>query len=111
MSTTAPLPAVASALEPSFDPFAQRNEGVANNAEHDHSQHDHSQHDHSQQGAAPAAEAQPGTARYTCPMHPEVVRDAPGSCPLCGMHLVLPKAPTSTESTPNDIPTAEEAAP
>ena len=21
---------------------------------------------------------------YTCPMHPEIVRDAPGSCPICG---------------------------
>jgi len=25
---------------------------------------------------------------YTCPMHPEIVRDAPGSCPVCGMDLV-----------------------
>src|SRR5262245_27275326 len=24
---------------------------------------------------------------YTCPMHPEVVRDVPGSCPICGMAL------------------------
>ena len=24
---------------------------------------------------------------WTCPMHPEVVRDAPGSCPICGMAL------------------------
>jgi Cu+-exporting ATPase len=24
---------------------------------------------------------------WTCPMHPEIVRDAPGSCPLCGMAL------------------------
>jgi len=24
---------------------------------------------------------------YTCPMHPEVVEDGPGSCPLCGMAL------------------------
>jgi len=24
---------------------------------------------------------------YTCPMHPEVVRDEPGSCPKCGMAL------------------------
>jgi Cu+-exporting ATPase len=27
-------------------------------------------------------------ARYTCPMHPEVLRDGPGDCPLCGMALV-----------------------
>lgn len=24
---------------------------------------------------------------YTCPMHPEVVREAPGNCPICGMAL------------------------
>ena len=30
---------------------------------------------------------------YTCPMHPEIVRDAPGSCPLCGMALE-PRMPT-----------------
>lgn len=31
----------------------------------------------------PAAVAQ----KYTCPMHPEVIRDGPGSCPICGMAL------------------------
>ena len=30
----------------------------------------------------------PGTI-YTCPMHPEIVRNVPGDCPLCGMGLVL----------------------
>ena len=25
--------------------------------------------------------------QYTCPMHPEIVRDAPGECPICGMAL------------------------
>ena len=28
-------------------------------------------------------------ATYTCPMHPEVVQDHPGSCPKCGMALEL----------------------
>jgi hypothetical protein len=27
--------------------------------------------------------------QYTCPMHPEIVRDEPGACPICGMALVL----------------------
>ena len=31
-------------------------------------------------------EAKPGQ-KYTCPMHPEIVRDGPGSCPICGMAL------------------------
>ena len=26
--------------------------------------------------------------QYTCPMHPEIIRDAPGPCPICGMDLV-----------------------
>ncbi len=25
---------------------------------------------------------------FTCSMHPEVVSNAPGECPKCGMHLV-----------------------
>ena len=33
---------------------------------------------------------------YTCPMHPEVVKDAPGLCPGCGMALV----PKNIEGTP-----------
>ena len=36
--------------------------------------------------AHPAAPAPPGTS-YTCPMHPEIVRDGPGPCPICGMAL------------------------
>ena len=34
----------------------------------------------------PAAKA-PAGAKYTCPMHPEIVRDGPGDCPICGMAL------------------------
>ncbi len=26
--------------------------------------------------------------KYHCPMHPEVVKDGPGQCPICGMELV-----------------------
>lgn len=25
--------------------------------------------------------------QYTCPMHPEVIKDGPGKCPKCGMAL------------------------
>ena len=27
------------------------------------------------------------SSKYTCPMHPEIVRDGPGACPICGMAL------------------------
>lgn len=32
--------------------------------------------------------AEPREQRYTCPMHPHIVQDHPGSCPICGMDLV-----------------------
>lgn len=35
----------------------------------------------------PAASAEAKVGAWTCPMHPEVVEDGPGSCPLCGMAL------------------------
>ncbi|MCB2081801.1 MAG: hypothetical protein H6908_03200 [Hyphomicrobiales bacterium] len=28
------------------------------------------------------------TTRYTCPMHPQIISDEPGTCPICGMDLV-----------------------
>ncbi|KXX64605.1 efflux RND transporter periplasmic adaptor subunit [Marichromatium gracile] len=43
------------------------------------------EHDH---GAEAAPAARPLETRYVCPMHPQIVRDAPGTCPICGMDLV-----------------------
>ena len=39
----------------------------------------------------------PDTGKYTCPMHPEVMQDRPGTCPKCGMALepLIPAAPGS----------------
>src|SRR3546814_506558 len=36
--------------------------------------------------AEPLPPPPPGT-RHTCPMHPEIVQDGPGTCPICGMAL------------------------
>jgi P-type Cu+ transporter len=43
----------------------------------------------------------PVNTQYTCPMHPEIVRDAPGPCPICGMALepMLPSDEPSEELT------------
>jgi Cu(I)/Ag(I) efflux system membrane fusion protein len=41
---------------------------------------DHAGHDHA--AAAPAKET------WQCPMHPTIVQDHPGDCPICGMKLV-----------------------
>jgi len=37
------------------------------------------------------------TTQWTCPMHPEVVKDEEGSCPICGMNLVPMQADLSAE--------------
>lgn len=40
---------------------------------------------------------------YTCPMHPQIVRDEPGECPICGMDLVWQN--TSSEKNAVSTPT------
>lgn len=30
--------------------------------------------------------------QYTCPMHPQIIQDKPGTCPICGMDLVPQQA-------------------
>jgi Cu+-exporting ATPase len=48
---------------------------------------------------APSAAPEAAVTIYTCPMHPQVRRNAPGSCPICGMALEpqgIPEAPGSS---------------
>jgi Cu+-exporting ATPase len=59
----------------------------------------HHHHDSQAQSPALAAASTPPDAKWTCPMHPEIVRDGPGSCPICGMALE-PMMPTA-EAGPN----------
>lgn len=47
--------------------------------------------------SAPAKSA--SKALYTCPMHPEVVQEGPGSCPKCGMALEPMAATTEEDDT------------
>lgn len=50
-------------------------------------------------GQSEATAPVPSASAYTCPMHPEVRSDRPGSCPKCGMALepVTPVAASSKE--------------
>ncbi len=45
--------------------------------------HGHRHHDASEKPSTPLS----GPVVYTCPMHPQIRQDGPGSCPLCGMGL------------------------
>jgi Cu(I)/Ag(I) efflux system membrane fusion protein/cobalt-zinc-cadmium efflux system membrane fusion protein len=49
-------------------------------------------------GAPVTHQRGPAEALYQCPMHPEVMQDMPGDCPLCGMGLVEIETTAATES-------------
>ena len=51
--------------------------------------------------------AAPAAQKYTCSMHPEVVMDAPGDCPKCGMTL----EPVKAEETKPPTPKSEKKTP
>lgn len=55
----------------------------------DHSEHDHAAHTAEQTVLQQVLPAQ--SSSYVCPMHPQIVQNTPGSCPICGMDLVPQK--------------------
>lgn len=74
------------------------------NQHHDHEGHGHdAHHQHSEEtDYCPDSSCDSGSTIYTCPMHPEIRQQGPGSCPKCGMALeplVEPVATTRTEYT------------
>ncbi|KQV63399.1 haloacid dehalogenase [Nocardioides sp. Root122] len=74
--------------------LANPDQYAATQHDHDHADHDHADHDHvghhahgSQAGGEPPTPGEGEVVEYTCPMHPEIRRPGPGSCPICGMAL------------------------
>lgn len=47
----------------------------------------HEGHDHGRPSVGVEHSGAAEIAEYTCPMHPEIRRPGPGSCPICGMAL------------------------
>ncbi|MDD2915680.1 MAG: heavy metal translocating P-type ATPase [Gallionella sp.] len=53
--------------------------------------------------AAPAVPPSSSGVSYTCPMHPEIMRNEPGDCPICGMALEPRNAPAEDNAELNDM--------
>jgi len=72
------------------------NHHCASHQDHDHQpakpaaektcHHDHHDHGH-HRAKKTASTPPPAGTQFTCPMHPEIVQDGPGDCPICGMAL------------------------
>lgn len=42
---------------------------------------------------------------YTCPMHPQIIKDEPGNCPICGMALVKKEQNTNAAAKNDSLGT------
>ncbi|AMD88271.1 cation transporter [Actinomyces radicidentis] len=87
-------------LAPADEAAAPGSHSHGEHAHHDHPGDDHAHH-HAHQhdtGTGEPTVATPAVEGvvYTCPMHPEIREDHPGSCPKCGMALE-PIAPSSDD--------------
>ncbi|MGN6670765.1 MAG: copper-transporting P-type ATPase [Candidatus Nucleicultricaceae bacterium] len=65
----------------------------------DHNHHECCKHE----SAKPSTIASQSAIEYTCPMHPDVVRFGPGSCPKCGMALEPRHVGASNEPNPERV--------
>ena len=54
-------------------------------------------------GAQGAKKAENAKELYTCPMHPFIIKDKPGSCPICGMTLVKKIEGTKADAKTMDM--------
>ena len=59
----------------------------------------HADHDRGPEAPVADTPVTPESTRYTCPMHPQIIRDRPGSCPICGMALE-PVTATGDDANP-----------
>ena len=50
------------------------------------------------------------SAIYVCPMHPHITSPAPGTCPICGMTLVLKAPVVALDNASTDVPAATAVA-
>ncbi|AKI99936.1 Cu(I)/Ag(I) efflux system membrane fusion protein [Archangium gephyra] len=70
----------------------------------------HEAHAPATAGTTTPATSEPAATKYQCPMHPSIVQDQPGKCPICGMDLV-PMTPAPASAGDPSAPAVEGLAP
>jgi Cu(I)/Ag(I) efflux system membrane fusion protein len=85
-------------------------------ASHDHAGHTETAATAAPSSSGPKAEKSASDAKfvtkYTCPMHPQIIEDHPGNCPICGMTLVPKLFPAGTkDNTGSAAAKTEQTAP
>lgn len=63
-------------------------------------------HQKKAENATGSGQAAQGRVQYTCPMHPFIVKEKPGACPICGMTLV--KKVQAAQSGAKEMQTLEQ---
>ena len=61
-------------------------------------------------GAVHAQAEKAGSQKWYCSMHPQIVQDRPGRCPICHMELIPMPEGTATEASPRELMVSESAA-
>ena len=59
-------------------------------------------------GHGPAGKAEKVATKYTCPMHPFIIEDHPGACPICGMTLVPIKKSAGEKANEKEMKAIEQ---
>ncbi len=58
----------------------------------------------------PAQAPQAGTQRWYCSMHPQIIRDRPGLCPICEMELIPMPEDAAAQTPSRELAVSEAAA-
>ena len=77
-----------------------------------HAQNDSHQHpaqDRHHEAPLERLLGQSESTQYICPMHPQIVRDGPARCPICGMNLVPRRQDDSAAATVRIHPAIQQA--
>lgn len=96
------------------EPHVENDDGHGDGQDHattEPAEPDHTGHDHGSAGESlvDGMLDQQAETRFVCPMHPQIVQDGPGTCPICGMNLVQRQRESGASTTVRVHPAVQQA--